>query len=176
MSNTNTISFTEELVKRLNAASATANAALAEAALAAVAQDRKLTVRTFATAIRDAAPCLTAPNAVFTAAVKAAKVDGATLDKVCEAMASALAEKRADDARRAAEKRDAAPAKALQKALAEVEECKLAMRTPLEVARDNLAQAEAAVKAAAAALDAARAKQREAKAALAAIEAAEAPA
>ena len=166
-----TINFQPELVKRLNGAMATASAAVAEAALSAVAQDKRVTVRTFATALRDAAPMLGTNNAVLTAAIKAAKVDKATLNDVAEAMAAALTKKRDDDRKRAADRAAAAPGKALQKALAEVEECKRAMRTPLEVARDNLAQAEARVKEVCAVLREERAKLRAARAELARIEA-----
>ena len=172
----NEIKFEKELVNRLNGAMATAHAAVAEAALAATAQDSKLTVRAFVAALRDAAPALTAPNAVFAAAVKAAKLDGASLNDVAQAMADALAKKREDDRKRAADKAAAAPGKALQKAQAEVNECLLAMRTPLEVARDNLAQAEARVKEASAVLREARAVRRAARAKLAEIEPTETPA
>ena len=156
----NTIKFEPDLVKRLNTATATANAAVAEAAMSAIAQDKKLTVRAFASAIRAVAPALGTANALFTAAIKAAKVEGATLVQVAEAMAEALTKKRSDDARRAAEKRAAAPAKALQKAQAELDACKLAMRTPLEKAQDRFIAATAAVRAAAAALREARAERR----------------
>lgn len=172
MNDTNTISFQPELIKRLNNTAADLSLAVAEAACAAVAQDKKVTVRTFATALRDAAPMLGTNNAVLAAAVKAAKVDKATLEEVTQAMADAADKKRRDDAKRAADKRAAAPGKALQKAQAEVEACKLAMRTPLEIARDNVAAAEAAVRAAAAALDAAVKREDEARAELARIVAA----
>ena len=167
----NTIVFNAQLIKRLNVATAATSEAVAEAAMSAVAQDKKVTVRDFANALRNAAPMLGTANTVLTAAVKAAKVDNTTLDKVCEAMAEAADKKRRDDAKRAADKRDAAPGKALQKALAEVEECKRAMRTPLEVARDNLAQAEARVREAARMLREERAKLRAARAKLAEIDA-----
>ena len=171
MNNENTISFNAELIKRLNNAMADASVAVGEAALSAVAQDSKVTVRVFATALRNAAPMLGTSTQVLSAAIKAAKIDRATLEDVTTAMASAADKKRRDDARRASEKRDAAPQKALQKAQEEVQSCLLAMRSPLEVAKDNLAAADAAVEAASAALKEARAKQREALAALAAIEA-----
>ena len=160
----NTIKFQPELIKRLNVATATAHEAVAEAALAAFAQDSKLTVRSFVSALRDAAPALTAPNAVFTAAVKSAK-NGATLVQVAEAMAAALTKKRRDDRKRAADKAAAAPGKALQKAQAEVQECLLAMRSPLEKAIDELGKADVAVKAAAEAGRTARAVRRAARAA-----------
>lgn len=166
---TNTISFQPELVARLNGAIADAHAAVAEAAMSAVAQDLEVTVRAFATALRNAAPALGTNNAVLAAAVKAAKVNGATAVDVAEAMAEAIAKKREDDRIRAAKKASAKPAKALEKAQAKVNECILAMRTPLQVARDNLREADAAVKAAAEALRAARAKRREARAKLAEI-------
>ena len=160
-----TINFQPELVKRLNGAMATASAAVAEAALSAVAQDSKVTVRVFATALRDAAPMLGTSNVVLAAAVKTAKEKGATLDKVCQAMADAADKKRRDDAKRAADKRDAAPGKALQKALAEVEECKLALRSPLEKAIDDLAAADVAVMEASQVLRETRAARRAARAA-----------
>ena len=165
-----TINFQPELVKRLNGAMATASAAVAEAALSAVAQDKRVTVRTFATALRDAAPMLGTNNAVLTAAIKAAKVDKATLNDVAEAMAAALTKKRDDDRKRAADRAAAAPGKALQKAQAEVEECLLAMRSEIEVAQDALTAADAAVKAASAALREARAARRAAQAELEAAE------
>ena len=166
MNNTNALKFDTELIKRLNAATATANGALAEAALAAVAQDKKISVRAFASAIRDAAPCLTAPNAVFTAAVKAAKEKGATANAVAEAMACALAKKRADDRKRAADKAAAKPGKALERAEAKVEECLLAMRSPLEKAVAEYTAAEQAVADAEQALTAARRRLADAKAVL----------
>lgn len=162
----NEIKFESSLVKRLNVAMADASVAVGEAAMSAVAQDRKVTVRTFVNALRTAAPMLGTANAVFAAAVKAAKVDNATLNDVCAAMADAADKKRKDDAKRASDKRDAAPAKALQKAQEEVQTCLKAMRTPLQVATDNLTAAEAAVKAAAEVLRAARAARRQARAAL----------
>ena len=165
--NETTIKFQPELVKRLNVAMADASVAVAEAAMSAVAQDKKVTVRVFAQALRTVAPMLGTATAVLSAAVKAAKMDNTTLDNVCQAMADAADKKRRDDARRAKEKRDEAPGKALQKALAEVEECKRAMRTPLEVARDNLATAEARVREAARMLREERAKLRAARAKLA---------
>ena len=162
----NSIKFEKELVNRLNGAMATASAAVAEAAMSAVAQDKRVTVRTFANALRDAAPMLGTAQAVLAAAVKAAKVDKATLDEVAAAMADAAAKKREDDRKRAADKAAAKPGKDLEKAQAEVNECKLALRTPLEKAQDELAEAEAAVKAAAAVLHKARAARRKARAAL----------
>lgn len=142
---TNTITFNPSLIKRLNNAFADAAAAVAEAALAAVAQDKRITVRAFASALRAVAPALGTNNAVLSAAVKAAKIDKATAVTVAEAMADALDKKRRDDAKRAADKREAAPQKALEKALNEVEECKLALRTPLEKAWDNYDTAKMAV-------------------------------
>lgn len=164
-----TINFEPSLIKRLNNAMADASVAVAEAALSAVAQDSRLTVRAFASALRDAAPMLGTSTCVLTAAVKAAKEKGAELDKVTAAMADAADKKRRDDAKRAADKRDAAPGKALEKALAEVMECRKAMRTPLQVAQDELNAADAAVKTASAVLHEARAKRREARAKLAKV-------
>ena len=163
MNNTNEITFTAELIKRLVVATTTASVAVGEAALSAIAQDKRVTVRTFASALRGVAPMLGTSNGVLAAAIKAAKIDRATLEDVTAAMARAADKKRADDARRAAEKREAAPGKALQKALSEVEECKKAMRSPLEKAKDELTAATAAVEAAAQVLKEARAAQREAK-------------
>ena len=165
--NNTTISFEPTLVKRLNNAMADASVAVAEAAMAAVAQDKRVTLRAFATALRDAAPMLGTNNAVLAAAVKAAKVDKAKLEQVTQAMADAAAKKRADDRRRAAERAAAAPGKALAKAEAQVQECKLALRTPLQKAQDELAAADAAVRAAAAVLREARAERRKARVALA---------
>ena len=163
--NETTIKFEAELIKRLNGAMATANAALAEAALAAVGQDKRVTVRAFATAIRDAAPCLTTNNAVFAAAIKAAKEDGASLNDVTQAMADAADKKRRDDRKRAADRAAAAPGKALEKAKGKVQECIMAMRTPLQKAIDELTAADVAVKTAAEAWRAARAVRRDARAA-----------
>ena len=157
-----TIKFEPCLVKRLNVAVADASLAVAEAALSAYAQDSKFTVRTFSTALRACAPLLGTSTQVLSAAVKAAKEKNASLEDVTSAMAAAADKKRRDDARRAAEKREAAPGKALEKAQAEVAECILAMRSPLQKAQDNLREAEEAVEAAAEALRVARAKQREA--------------
>ena len=165
----NEIKFNAELVKRLVVATTATSVAVGEAALQAVAQDKKVSVRAFATALRECAPMLGTSTQVFSAAVTAAKEKGANLDKVCQAMAIAADKKRRDDARRAAEKRDAAPQKALEKALLEVQECQLALRSPLERAQDELAAADAAVKAAAAALKEARDARRKARAALALI-------
>lgn len=173
MNNENAITFNPQLIKRLVVATTATSVAVAEAALAAVAQDSKVTVRAFTSALRSVAPMLGTATAVFSAAIKAAKVDKATLEDVSAAMADAAAKKRADDARRAAEKRAAAPGKALEKARAEVAECLLAMRSPLEVARDNLAQAEARVKEASAVLREARATLRKARAKLAEVAPAE---
>ena len=167
------IQFSEELTRRLNAALACASADVAEAALAAVAQDKKVTVRAFASALRDAAPCLGTSTCVLAAAVKAAKEKDATLDDVAQAMAQAFLKKRADDRKRAADKRDEAPGKALQKAQAKVNECKLAMRSPLQVAIDEVTAAEARVREAARVLREERAKLRKARAKLAEIEPAE---
>ena len=161
----NEIKFAPSLVKRLNNAAADLSVAVAEAALAAAAQDKRVTVRTFATALRDAAPALGKSNAELAAAVKAAKADGATLEKVATAMAEAIERKRADDRRRAADKAAKAPAKALQKAQAKVVECQLAMRTPLQKAIDELTAADVAVKTAAEAWRTARAVRRDARAA-----------
>ena len=169
----NMIKFNPELIKRLNGALTTSNVAIAEAALAAVAQDKRITVRGFTAALKEVAPALTTNTTVFAAAIKAAKEDKATLNDVAEAMAQAFLKKRADDRKRAAEKAAAAPGKALQKAMMEVEECKLALRTPLEVARDNLATAEARVKEVCAVLREERAKLRKARAKLAEIAPAE---
>ena len=165
----NEITFTAELIKKLRIATTSAGVAVGEAALQAVAQDKRVTVRTFASALRTHAPMLGTANSVFGAALKSAKTDGATLDAVCEAMADAVAKKREDDRKRAAKKAAEAPKKALEKAQAKVEECKLALRTPLQVAQDELDAAAAAVEAAENALHEARAKQREAKAALDAL-------
>ena len=169
MNNENTISFNAELIKRLNNAMADASVAVGEAALSAVAQDSKVTVRAFSSALRDAAPMLGTSTKVLSAAIKAAKEKNAELNDVTAAMAAAADKKRRDDARRASEKRDAAPGKALEKALSEVEECKKAMRSPLEKATDELAAADAAVKSAATALRDARAARRKAQAVLDAI-------
>ena len=160
-----TITFSSELTERLNGAFATANAAVAEAAIAAYAQDTKVTVRSFAAALRAAAPMLGTANAVLAAAVKAAKA-GKSLLAVSNDMADAADKKRRDDAKRAAEKAAAAPGKALARAEAKVNECQLALRTPLERALDDLAEASEAVKSAAAALREARAARRAARAAL----------
>ena len=161
----NEIKFEKELVNRLNGAMATASAAVAEAALSAVAQDKRVTVRAFVAALRDAAPMLGTSNTVLAAAVKAAKADKASLDAVCQSMADAADKKRKDDRKRAADKAAAAPQKALEKAQAEVNECLLALRTPLQKAIDELGKADAAVKAAAEAWRSARAARRAAKAA-----------
>ncbi|MCK9328068.1 MAG: hypothetical protein M0P69_21410 [Bacteroidales bacterium] len=169
----NEIKFEAGLVKRLNETLADAGVAVAEAALSAVGQNSKVTVRVFATALRTVAPMLGTSNCVLAAAIKAAKEKNAELNDVTAAMAAAADKKRRDDARRAADKRDAQPAKALQKALAEVEECRLAMRTPLEVAQAEVAQAEARVKEVCAVLREERAKLRKARAKLAEIEPAE---
>ena len=170
MSNDTTITFEPTLVKRLNNAMADASVAVAEAAMSAVAQDKRVTVRRFASALRSVAPMLGTSNCVLAAAVKAAKVDGVTLDTVCAAMADAADKKRRDDAKRAADKRAAAPQKALEKAQAKVEECILAMRTPLQVAQDELAHAEERVKQASKLLREARTARRSARAKLATIE------
>ena len=167
MNNDTTIWFEPTLVKRLNVATAAASEAVAEAAMSAVAQDSRITVRAFASALRECAPALGTNTTVFAAAIKAAKEKDATLDKVCAAMADAFLKKRADDRKRAADKRDAAPAKALKKAQAKLNECILAMRSPLQVAIDEVAQAEARVKEVCAALREARAARRKARAALA---------
>ena len=161
--NETTIKFKAELVKRLNGAMATANVAVAEAALAAVAQDKKITVRAFSAALRDAAPMLGTSTCVLAAAVKAAKLDNTTLDNVTAAMAAAADKKRRDDAKRAADRRDAAPGKALQKAQAEVAECLKAMRTPKQKAIDDLTEAEQAFVFASKALREARAARRSAR-------------
>lgn len=173
--NANTIKFEKELVTRLNAATATANAAVAEAALAAVAQDRKVSVRAFAGALRAVAPALGTNNAVLAAAVKAAKVDKATAVDVAEAMASALEKKRKDDRKRAADKAAAKPGKDLERAQADVDKCKLAMRTPLEVARDEVTLIEERIREMSSILRALRAERREARAKLAEIEKVETP-
>ena len=163
--NETTIKFEAELVKRLNVAMADASVAVAEAALSAIAQDKRITVRVFSDALRSVAPMLGTSTQVLAAAVKAAKVDKASLDDVCAAMAAAAQKKRRDDARRAKEKRDAQPGKDLAKAQAEVQACLLAMRTPLQKAIDDLTAADLAVKAAAEAWRSARAARRAAKAA-----------
>lgn len=163
--NETTIKFEAELVKRLNVAMADASVAVAEAAMSAVCQDKKVTVRVFAQALRTVAPMLGTSNTVLAAAVKAAKVDKASLDDVTAAMAAAADKKRRDDAKRAADKRDAAPGKALQKAQAEFDACKLAMRTPLQKAIDDLAAADVAVMEASQVLRETRAARRAARAA-----------
>ena len=172
----NAIKFDKELVTRLNSAMATASVAVAEAAMSAVAQDRKVTVRTFASALREVAPMLGTNNAVLSAAVKAAKEKGAVYDDVARAMALAALKKRDDDRKRAADKRAAAPQKALERAEAQVEECRKAMRTPVEVARDNYETAKMAVTQAEQALDVAVNALAEAEQALAKIMQAEAEA
>ena len=166
------IHFTEDLTRRLNAALACANADVAEAALSAVAQDSKVTLRSFATALRSAAPMLGTSNTVLAAAVKAAK-ENKSLVQVADAMADAADKKRRDDAKRAADKRDAAPQKALARAEKQVLECQLALRTPMQVAQAEVAQAEARVKEVCAVLRETRAKLRKARAKLAEIEPAE---
>ena len=166
------IQFTAELKERLNGAFATANGAVAEAALAAAAQDTKLTVRSFSAALREAAPMLGTSNVVLAAAVKAAKA-GKSLLAVSNDMADAADKKRRDDAKRAAEKAAAKPARDLEKANAKLDECKLALRTPLQKAFDDLRAADAAVIAASAALREARAARRAARAALAELRAAD---
>ena len=169
MNDTNTISFQPELVARLNGAIADANVAIAEAAMSAVAQDLKVTVREFATALRKAAPALGTNNAVLSAAVKAAKEKGASLEDVTTAMAAAVEAKRKDDRIRAAKKASAKPAEDLKKAQAKVNECLLAMRTPLQVARDNVTDAEERVRQASKLLREERANLRKARAKLAEI-------
>ncbi len=169
MNNTNEITFTAELVEKLRLATTTASVAVGEAALQAVAQNRKVTVRVFANTLRTYAPMLGTSNTVFTAAIKAAKEKNTTLEAVCQAMADAADKKRRDDARRAAKKRDAAPGKALEKAQKKVEECLKALRTPLQVAIDEVAETEKRVKEISAVLRAARAARRAARAKLEAM-------
>lgn len=164
--NTNMIKFDAKLVERLNGALATSNVVIAEAALSAVAQDKRITVRGFTAALKEVAPTLTTNTTVFAAAIKAAKEKDTTLDDVAQAMAQAFLKKRADDRKRAADRRAAAPGKALEKAQAEVEECRLALRTPLEVAQAEVAQAEARVKEVCAVLREERTKLRKARAKL----------
>ena len=167
MSDTNMIRFEKELVERLNSAMATASVAVAEAAMSAVAQNRKVTVRVFASALREVAPMLGTSNAVLSAAIKAAKEKGAVYDDVARAMALAALKKRDDDRKRAADKAATKPGKDLERAQAEVDACKLAMRSPLEVARDNVSQIEERIRELSGILRALRGVRREARAKLA---------
>lgn len=163
MNDNNTISFNAELIKRLNGAAADVSVAVAEAAMTAVCQDKRVTVRAFAGALREVAPMLGTSNAVFGAALKSAKEKDATLDRVCQAMADAADKKRADDRKRAADRAAAKPGKDLEKANAKQMECKLALRSPLQKAIDDLTAADLAVKAAAEAWRSARAARRAAR-------------
>ena len=165
MNNENvTLKFEKNLVKKLNVSTATASEAVAEAAMSAVAQDSRVTVRTFSDALRSVAPMLGTSTQVLSAAIKAAKEKDATLDAVCQSMADAAAKKRADDARRAADRRNAQPAKDLAKAQSKVNECLLALRSPLQKAIDDVTASEERVKAASKLLREARADLRKARA------------
>lgn len=159
-----TIRFEKYLIQKLNVSTATACEAVAEAALAAVAQDERVTVRAFSDALRECAPMLGTSTQVIAAAVKAAKEKGASLEDVTAAMADAADKKRRDDRKRLADRAAAKPAEDLKKAIAKVEECRMAMRTPLQVAQAELAHAEERVKQAYKLLREARADLRKARA------------